>query len=562
MNQKGAHIFFSLLLVVLQASAQKSVSSDFVPSSETAQRAFFAGQNNLVKGDLQEAYTCFQTCVEEEPDVAGFHYELGKIELELGRYESSIKHLNDALELEPEHDWYCYSRGLAHIKLENYDEAWGDLMVWFKARQGNLEALDFCAEQFVAAGEIWHAYQAYSYYEDEIAHNLEVRINRLFLVLSSQLSRNKIYSFINDAVKDFPDEPLFLFEEASMLATDGEFSKAIPIFENLTEGFPDFLDSYLALAKCHLASQSGQDIYMLLKKGFKSEDIDPAEKLSLLVEVQNEDQVTELLEIAINAHPDDPRLHHFMAMRHMQFGRVDRARDSYVKAISGNPNSVTVREEYMYVLMMQKDWNTLATVSEEAITYFPLEAIFSHYLGSAYSKLGDHKKAIKAYKGGLAIVYEMPELGGALAQGLAMAYREIGEKEKSFDAFEESLDYYPDPYVMNNYAFFLASDRKNISRAYELSEKANELIPKEPNFLDTHALILHLMNRSEEALTFIQQAQSFLPEGEFPDAVFSEREGDILWELERFDEARLKWNEAAEAGGGMKRLNEKLSRTQ
>ena len=70
------------------------------------------------------------------------------------------------------------------------------------------------------------------------------------------------------------------------------------------------------------------------------------------------------------------------------------------------------------------------------------------------------------------------------------------------------------------------------------------------------------MNRNEEALTFIKQAQLFLPDGTFPDAVFSEREGDILWELERFDEARLKWNEAAEAGGGMKRLNEKLSRIQ
>ena len=44
------------------------------------------------------------------------------------------------------------------------------------------------------------------------------------------------------------------------------------------------------------------------------------------------------------------------------------------------------------------------------------------------------------------------------------------------------------------------------------------------------------------------------------DAVYLEREGDILWDLEKFEEARVKWSEAVEAGGGKKRLNEKLNR--
>ena len=64
----------------------------------------------------------------------------------------------------------------------------------------------------------------------------------------------------------------------------------------------------------------------------------------------------------------------------------------------------------------------------------------------------------------------------------------------------------------------------------------------------------------EEALELIQQAQTLLGDNA-PDAVFSEREGDILWGLEQYDSARAKWNEAIEDGGGKKRLNEKLSRT-
>jgi tetratricopeptide (TPR) repeat protein len=141
-----------------------------------------------------------------------------------------------------------------------------------------------------------------------------------------------------------------------------------------------------------------------------------------------------------------------------------------------------------------------------------------------------------------------------------MSYRELGELEKSYDAFEESLEFVEDAFVMNNYAYFLATDKVDIQRALELSSKANETKPDEPNFLDTQALILYLLDRNEEALVLIQRAQEILgPDS--ADAVFLEREGDILWELEEYDSAKAKWNEAVEAGGGKKRLNEKLSKT-
>ena len=113
---------------------------------------------------------------------------------------------------------------------------------------------------------------------------------------------------------------------------------------------------------------------------------------------------------------------------------------------------------------------------------------------------------------------------------------------------------------MNNYAYFLATDRVDLPRALELSTLANEAHPDEPNFIDTQALILYLYDRNEEALVLIQRAQEILgPDS--ADAVFLEREGDILWELEEYDSAKAKWNAAVEAGGGKKRLNEKLSKT-
>ena len=554
------HIVVLLMVWAGFAKGQTQQSATFEPSSETAQRAYFLAQNHLVKGDLEQAYSAFQTCVDEEPDVSGFHFELGKIELELGRYESSLKHLNEAIELEPTNDWYHYYRGQTNLTLENYDDAWADLMVWAKKRPGNIESLDLVAELFLVSGELWHAYQAYSFYEDEIAKNLEVRLKRMMLVMNSQLNDRQIVEFINDAIRDFPEEPLFVFERAGLHASNGDFSKAIPIYEALINSNPEFLESYISLAKCHVASESGTDIYPFLEKGFKSVDIDSGDKMSLLLSINDDAQIDNLLLIALDAHPEDPRLNHFIAMRHVSFGRFEDGLSSYEKVVQQNPSSIEVREEYLFLLYKLKDWEELVKVSKEALTYFPLEPVFNYYQGIAHTQLDENKNAVRAFKEGLAIVFDNPELGGILASNLAMSYRELGELEKSYSAFEESLEYVEDPYVMNNYAYFLATDRVDIQRALELSTKANNAV-LEANFLDTHALVLFLLNRNEDALEMIRQAQALLPVESGTDAVFSEREGDILWELNDFDGAKAKWNEAIEAGGGKKRLNEKLSRT-
>ena len=552
------HILLSFFLLSHFALGQTN-TAPYEPLPEEIQRAYFAGQNHLLKGDLAEAYSSFQVCAEAEPEVSGFHYELGKIELTLGNWESGLNHLDKAIKLAPNNDWYHYYRGLVNLNLENYDDAWTDLMVWVKERPGDLEALDLCAELFILSQEIWHAYQVYSFYEDEIVKNLEVRVNRLMLVINSQLNDRQIKEFINDAIKDFPKEPLFKFEKAGMMANDGEFEKAMQIYESLIKSNPDFLESYLSLAKCHLSINSSENIYPLLEKAFKSEDIDPAEKLNLMIALQNEDQIDNLLLISLDAHPEDPRLNHFVAMRHVRAGNIENGALAYEKTILYNPSSLDIREEYLYLLYVLKDWDRVINAGNDGLTYFPLEPVFNYYIGIAHVNLDDHHNALKAFKNGLDMVYDDPELGGSLSSQIAMSYREIGELEKSYEAFEESLDYYEDSFTMNNYAYFLATDKVNIQRALELSTIANETRPDEPNFLDTHALILFLLDRNEEALEYIQKAQTLLgPDA--TDAVFSEREGDILWELGQHESARLKWEEAIKAGGGKKRLNEKLSR--
>ena len=83
------------LAVSLGFSSCRLVSSlggggqEDAPYGKETQLAYFEGQAHLLKGDLEDAYASFLQCADAEPDEVAFHYQLGKIDLELKRYEAA-----------------------------------------------------------------------------------------------------------------------------------------------------------------------------------------------------------------------------------------------------------------------------------------------------------------------------------------------------------------------------------------------------------------------------------------------------------------------------------------
>ena len=113
------------LAVSLGFSSCRLVSSlggrgqEEAPYGKDTQLAFFEGQAHLLKGDLEDAYASFLKCADAEPDEMAFHYQLGKIDLELKRYEAAEQHLDRAAALDPDNTWVRFHRGEARLAQGN-----------------------------------------------------------------------------------------------------------------------------------------------------------------------------------------------------------------------------------------------------------------------------------------------------------------------------------------------------------------------------------------------------------------------------------------------------------
>lgn len=125
-------------------------------------------------------------------------------------------------------------------------------------------------------------------------------------------------------------------------------------------------------------------------------------------------------------------------------------------------------------------------------------------------------------------------------------YHSDGNMKRCYSSYERALKYNADnSSVLNNYAYFLSLEGKNLERALKMSGRATELSENNATFLDTHAWVLYCLGRYDEAKRFMRQALS-LDSTNSPELRL--HYGDILAALGDRYMAEVYWRRALEAG--------------
>ena len=117
---------------------------------------------------------------------------------------------------------------------------------------------------------------------------------------------------------------------------------------------------------------------------------------------------------------------------------------------------------------------------------------------------------------------------------------------KCYDAYDRSLALrYDNAMVLNNYAYFLSLEGRDLERALAMAGRAIVLEENNPTYLDTYAWVLYRLGRYDEAKKTMQQALS-LDRSQSPDLQL--HYGDILAALGEKFMAEVYWKKALEGG--------------
>ncbi|MBR4849460.1 MAG: tetratricopeptide repeat protein [Alistipes sp.] len=237
-------------------------------------------------------------------------------------------------------------------------------------------------------------------------------------------------------------------------------------------------------------------------------------------------------------------------------GEVEQALVMQKGLLAGEKRSVA---EYLQVIEMESYLNrpdSVAHYTNIASMLFPE----NRQLLAAQSYLAVHNKE---YDRAIAINKEM--LKGAESDSVrSELWGSIGDIEhqrnnmkQCYKAYEKALRYDADnSSVLNNYAYFLSLEGRNLERAFTMATRATVLSENNPTFLDTKAWVLYKLGRYGEAKKVMQQALS-LDRSQSPE--FSLHYGDILFALGEEFMAKIYWRKALERGADAKEIERRFS---
>ena len=102
------------------------------------------------------------------------------------------------------------------------------------------------------------------------------------------------------------------------------------------------------------------------------------------------------------------------------------------------------------------------------------------------------------------------QIGEALSIAGDVYYQEFQDKKKAYAAYVKALEADPDrTSVLNNYAYYLSLEKRQLRKALKMSRRTVELEPDNATYLDTYGWILYLLKRPQEAKPYFKHAMLY-----------------------------------------------------
>lgn len=569
------HLYISciaLLSVLLTACSVGSKSTASNKKEKTTegkesvafQEHFFAAIQYRNNGDKEKAYVQFNKCKDLNPLNSAPHYELARIDFVSDRKDQALAAIDQAIKLEPENYWYHKTHAEFLLEYALYEEAEKELKWVIENRPDDFDSYYDLASTYLFREDGKGALETYEQLEQKMGVSPEITFQkqRIHLIMGNT---DAALQDIDELIYAFPDEPSFYGEKASLLFELGRNDEARACLEQLLEVDPGNGLAHLQLSKMYAASGNDEASWKSLEIAFKDPQVNIDDKVGILLKyftlagsnTEARLKTEQLLGFLDESHPNDPRTHSLWGDYLVQEGSYTSARDRFAKAVEQDPSRSLIWQQTISLDAQISDWKSMLEHASEARSIFPTQPDFYLLEGNAQLRTGDPEGAIRTLNTGKAYVIENTEMLASYWSSLGEAYNETQQYAKSDEAFEKSISLFNnDPFVFNNYSYYLSVRNTKLNRAAELSLKSNEMIPGTPSFQDTYGWILFQQGKYQEARTWLEKARN---SGGESDPTILEHYGDVLFHLDQIDDAVEFWQKALDRGGNSEVLERKIS---
>lgn len=529
---------------------------------------FLEAMTQRQKGNATAAFDLLRHCIDIDPRSAEAHFYVAQYYLALKDKDAAQAHFKKAAELAPDNDTYGETLARSYAGNGQMEESIAAFERLAKADPGRTDVLDILIQLYRQQGEYDNAIRVIERLEDT-----EGRSERLSYAKSDLYTqkgdRKAALAEIKKLAEEHPHDLNHIGYYGNMLMENGEKEKALAIFTDMLEKEPDNYIALLSMREYY--KQKGDTVSAdSITTNLLTSRNTSAEGRALLIreEINDSEKAggdsTRILKMfdrmeAMTQPDADIILMHaaYMDLKKMPKDSVEK---KFEKVIEIAPDNAAARMQLIALAIGRNDTDRIISLCGAGRQYNPDNMVFYYYQGLAYNEKGDEDNALDALSKGVSVITDdtRPELAADMYTALGELLIKAGRTDEGLAAYDSCLMWKDDDaLVLNNYAYYLCINGRDLKRAEQMSYKALKLKPEDANNLDTYAWILFAQERYAEAKVYIEQALKHIEDS---NAVVLEHAGDIYAMNGDTDKAVEFWQKARLNAPDNKILKRKIKR--
>ena len=271
-------------------------------------------------------------------------------------------------------------------------------------------------------------------------------------------------------------------------------------------------------------------------------------------------QVIALFDRMMKQDIDDPQIPMLYSQYLLSKNMEQEAVPVLEQVVDLDPTNKAARLMLVSAAVKKEDYKQIIKVCEPGIEATPDALELYYYLAIAYHQAEQTDSVLSVCSRALEHVTAdtRKEVISDFYSIMGDIYHTKKQMAEAYAAYDSSLVYNPSNIgALNNYAYYLSVERRDLDKAEEMSYKTVKAEPNNSTYLDTYAWILFEKGNYAEARIYIDNAMK--NDGEKSDVIV-EHCGDIYFMTGDVEGALKYWKKALEMGSESKTLKQKIEK--
>ena len=520
------------------------------------------------KNEYDAAFGLLQHCLDINPTASSALYEISQYYMFLRQVPQGQVALEQAVAFAPDNYWY--SQGLVSLyqqqnELDKAAALLEKMVARFPSKQDPLfSLLDIYSRQEKYNDVI----STLNRLEKRLGKNEQLSMEKFRIYLQMKDDK-KAFQEIESLVQEYPMDMRYQVILGDVYLQNGKKQEAYDAYQKVLAVEPDNPMALFSMASYY--EQTGQkELYqqqldtLLLNKKVTSDT-----KISVMRQViaENEQssakdstQVIALFDRMMKQDMDDPQIPMLYSQYLLSKNMEQEAVPVLEQVVDLDPTNKAARLMLVSAAVKKEDYKQIIKVCEPGIEATPDALELYYYLAIAYHQAEQGDSVLSVCN--RALEHITPDTRKEVVSDFYSIMGDIYHTKKqmteAYAAYDSALVYNPSNIgALNNYAYYLSVERRDLDKAEEMSYKTVKAEPNNSTYLDTYAWILFEKGNYAEARIYIDNAMK--NDGEKSDVIV-EHCGDIYFMTGDVEGALKYWKKALEMGSESKVLKQKIEK--